>query len=100
MRAGHREDEGDVGHQTVAHPEHCGPGSPTLQVPMTMVFDHVEQRTERSPLRMNSSSDEGSPQAPAPQGPDRVVRRSMLPYSLGMATTVNGIEKFHDLKGT
>jgi acyl dehydratase len=24
----------------------------------------------------------------------------MLPYSLGMATTVNGIEKFHDLKGT
>ena len=47
---GHAQDEGDVGDQAVAQPEHGGPWSPALEVAMT-VLGHEEQRTEEMSLR-------------------------------------------------
>ena len=51
--AGHAEDEGDVGDQTVADAEDRGAGSAPLQVPVSMVGGHIEQRTEPLRVRMH-----------------------------------------------
>jgi hypothetical protein len=46
MGTGHAEDEGDVGDQSVADAEDRSASSAPLEVPVSMVDGHIEQRTE------------------------------------------------------